>query len=287
MEGAQNKKMMKTLLALIPVESPLYSFHPVSRLLLFVITGFIPLFINMPELNFMFAVLVLLLFIYSKVALSSLKMYLPVIICAGIFTFLTFIFFPGKDPNYQVIGHIFRLPLYDQPIMNACIAYSKILALLLSSIFYFSTNRERDILAALRTLKMPFVASYVLGLSLRSAGMFLEDLHTVREAEQARGLDYAALKFTDKVKLYSMYIIPLLSLALRRSDEISNALYVKGYSMKNSGKRADYILTKYHFSAADVVSCVILVLLLFLIIYFKYRYQWFDANHSLFQTLLK
>ncbi|MFT8310804.1 MAG: energy-coupling factor transporter transmembrane component T [Sporolactobacillus sp.] len=287
MESVQTKKMMKTLLALIPVESPLYSFHPVSRLLLFVITGFIPLFINMPELNFMFAVVVLLLFIYSKVALSSLKMYLPVILCAGIFTFLTFIFFPGKDPDYKVIGHVFGLALYDQPIMNAFIAYSKILALLLSSIFYFSTNRERDILAALRTLKMPFVASYVLGLSLRSAGMFLEDLHTVREAEQARGLDYAAMKFTDKVKLYSMYIIPLISLALRRSDEISNALFVKGYSLKSSGKRADYILTKYRFSASDVATCVVLILLLVLIVYFKYRYQWFGSDHSLFQYVIK
>lgn len=287
MEGIQNKKMMKTLLALIPVESPLYYFHPITRLLLFIITGFIPLFINRPELNLLFAALVMLLFIYSRVSLSSLKIYLPVMICAGIFTFLTFIFFPGNDPNNRVIGHLFSLAIYDQPIMDACIAYSKILALLLSSIFYFSTNRERDILAALRTLRVPFVVSYVLGLSLRSAGMFLEDLHTVREAEQARGLDYSAMRFTEKVKLYSMYIIPLLSLALRRSDEISNALFVKGYAMKSSGKRADYILSKYKFTISDAVSCAALILLLFLIIYFKYGYHLFDADQSIFNYFLK
>ncbi|RYL92746.1 energy-coupling factor transporter transmembrane protein EcfT [Sporolactobacillus sp. THM7-4] len=287
MEGVHNKKMMKTLLALIPVKSPLYYFHPVTRLLLFIITGFIPLFINKPELNILFAALVMLLFIYSRVSLSSLKIYLPVIICAGIFTFLTFIFFPGDDSNNQAIGHLFSITIYDRPIMDACIAYSKILALLLSSIFYFSTNRERDILAALRTLKVPFVVSYVLGLSLRSAGMFLEDLHTVREAEQARGLDYSAMKFTEKVKLYSMYIIPLLSLALRRSDEISNALFVKGYAIKGSGKRADYILSKYNFTVVDIISCIALILLLILIVYFKYSYHLFDSDQSIFRYFLK
>lgn len=282
-----DRKMRKTLLAVIPIESPLFYFHPVSRLVLFIITGFIPLFINQPEVNLGIVVLVLALFIYSKVSLKNLKIYMPVIIGAGVFTFLTFIFFPGDITNYIVIGDIFGKEIYYEPILKACVAYSKILALLLSSIFYFSTNRERDILASLRAVKIPFVVSYVLGLSLRSAGMFLEDLRTVREAEQARGLDYSTMKFVEKVKLYSMYIIPLLTLAFRRSDEITNALFVKGYSIKGSVKRPDYILTKYKFTLKDTISCILLVLILISIIVFKYKFNLFNEDLSVFRYLLQ
>lgn len=284
---AQKNNMKRTLLAVIPVESPLYSFHPVTRLFLFIITGFLPLFIDLPELNIIFVLLIILLFIYSKVNLSSMKIYLPMIICAGIFTFLTYILFPGHDPSYIVIGHLFGKKIYYQAIMRAIIAYTKILALLISSIFYFSTNRERDILASLRTLKVPFMISYIFGLSLRSAGMFIDDLHTVREAEQARGLDYSTMKFGEKIKLYSMYIIPLLTIALRRSDEISNALFVKGYSLKNNTKRADYILTKYRYSASDVMATVFLVLLFTVILILKYKYNLINANYSMFRFILK
>lgn len=281
-----NRKMRKTLLAVIPIESPLFEFHPVSRLVLFIITGIIPLFINQPEVNLSIVALVLVLFVYSKVSLKSLKVYMPVIIGAGIFTFLTFILFPGETENYTKIGSLIQLEIYYEPIMKACIAYSKILALLLSSIFYFSTNRERDILASLRAIKVPFVISYVLGLSLRSAGMFLDDLKTVREAEQARGLDYSTMKFVEKVKLYSMYIIPLLTLAFRRSDEISNALYVKGYSLRGGGKRPDYILTKYKFALKDTVACGTLVLLLIIIILLKYKFNLFSEELSIIRYIL-
>ncbi|MBV4427520.1 energy-coupling factor transporter transmembrane component T family protein [Clostridium tyrobutyricum] len=287
MEMAQKNNMKRTLLAVVPVKSPLYKFHPVTRLLLFIITGFLPLFIDLPELNLIFILLTVLLFIYSKVDLSAMKIYIPMMICAGVFTFLTYIFFPGKDPNYIVIGSLFGKTIYYQPIMRAFVSYSKIIALLLSSIFYFSTNRERDILASLRTLKVPFILSYILGLSLRSAGMFLEDLHTVREAEQARGLDYSTMTFSSKIKLYSMYIIPLLTLALRRSDEISNALFVKGYSIKTSTKRADYILTKYSYSASDIAASIFLIVLLAVIIIFKYKYNLFDSERSLLRFILK
>lgn len=285
MENKQ--KMKKTLLAVIPVESPLYIFHPITRLILFVITGFIPLFIDMPEVNLIFIVFTVLLFIYSRVDLKSMKIYVPMMVMVGVFTFLTYIFFPGKDPSYIRIGSFLGTSIYYQPMLRAIVAYIKIIALILSSIFYFSTNRERDILAAMRTLKIPFVISYVFGLSLRSAGMFLEDLHVVREAEQARGLDYSTMKLGNKIRLYCMYIIPLLTIALRRSDEISNALYVKGYSLRSGVRRPDYILTKYSYCKKDAAAAVVLVTMLIAIIILNLKFHMFSSEYSVFRYILK
>ena len=66
-------------------------------------------------------------------------------------------------------------------------SYWRLMAMLFGTIQYFSTNRERETLVAIRTLKAPFVVTYFFSLALRSAGMFLEDMHIIREAERARG----------------------------------------------------------------------------------------------------
>lgn len=284
---ADKPKMKKTIIALIPEESPIYSFHPLTRLTLFIVTGFMPIFIDLPEINALFILLIFGLFKYSKVDLSSLKVYAPMMVTVGIFIFLTYIFFPGKDPDYIPIGSILGKEIYYQPLRWALVSYIRILALILASIFYFSTNRERDILAGFRSAGMPFIVSYFLGLALRSAGMFLEDLRTIREAEQARGLDYSVIKLRDKAKLYSMYMIPLFTLALRRGDEISNALFARGYAfnIKGGKKRADYVLTKYSFTIKDKPIIAFLILAFVVLAYVSLRYNTFDVENSIINVL--
>lgn len=262
MSGVVNSGMQRTIIGFIPARSPLYHLHPSTRLLMFVIMGFVPLFIDLPEVNLLFILGLFVLFRIARVDLKSIRVYVPMMLTVGLFMFLTYVFFPGKNPENIPIASLFGKEIYYQPIRWAVVSYIRILALLFASIFYFSTNRERDILAGLRILGLPFAASYFVGLTLRVAGMFLEDFRIVRQAEQARGLDTATLSLGEKVKLYSMYMIPLFSIALRRSDEITNALFVKGYTFSGKvpgRKRADYLLTKYRRTTLDTIAWVVMV----------------------------
>jgi energy-coupling factor transporter transmembrane protein EcfT len=67
-----------------------------------------------------------------------------------------------------------------------------------------------------------------------------------------------------------MYLIPLFTLAIRRTDEISNALHTRGYTplgkIEGGGKRSDYILTKYPFRTIDQVLIYGMIGLFILII---------------------
>lgn len=277
------RKMKKTIIGLVPEESPVYRLHPLTRLVAFIITGFIPIFIDMPEVNLLFIAVVFALFAYARVDLKSLRVYIPMLITVGTFIFLTYIFFPGKNPENIAVGSIFGKEIYYQPLRWAFVSYIRILALLYASIFYFSTNRERDILAALRAIGIPFAVSYFAGLTLRAAGMFLEDYRTIREAEQARGLDVNSLRFVEKVKLYSMYMIPLFTIALRRGDEIANALFARGYTFSGKVKghrRADYLGTKYRWSAFDIPMISLMVLSLTAIVVLDMRYDFFSVERS-------
>lgn len=272
--------MRKTIIAYIPEESPLYALHPATRLILFIITGFLPVFIDMPEVNLLFLGIIFALMGYARVSVAHLRIYLPMMVTVGLFIFLTYLFFPGYEPGYIQVGSVFGRPVYYQPLYWAFVSYVRIIALLFASIFYFSTNRERDILAGFRSLGLPFIASYFVGLTLRVAGMFIEDFRIIREAERARGLDLSALSLGQKVKLYTMYVVPLFSIALRRGDEIANALFTKGFSLTVGKGRADYILSKYRRTVLDTVLIAVLLLAFVITGGLRFTLNPFGIQHS-------
>jgi len=281
--GVRAPKMRKTLLGYVPISSPFYAYHPVTRLVMYVFFGVVPVFIDVPEVNFVLLLIMIGLLRWGRVDIGRLRMYMPIIITVAIFMFTVVFLAPGKDPSYTPI-HIGPTIIYYQPVFFTFASYWRLMAMLFGTILYFSTNRERDTLVALRTVRLPFIASYVIGLSIRSAGMFMEDFRTIREAEQARGLDTSAMKLADQVKLYMMYLIPLFSIALRRADEISNALFARGYTLtgevEGGGKRSDYILTQYKITPKDWVWIVIFATLFVGSIVAQYGFGVFRLIHS-------
>ncbi|RMH02202.1 MAG: energy-coupling factor transporter transmembrane protein EcfT [Chloroflexi bacterium] len=280
----------KTLLGYVPDESPFYSFHPVTRLILFLTLGVVPLFIYVPEVNIILILFNLLLLKWGRVDLSRLKIYMPIIFTVAIFMGTVVVLAPGKDPTYTPIDLGF-ITIYYQPVFFAFAAYWRLMAMLFGTILYFSINRERAILVGLRTLRLPFIASYVIGLSIRAAGMFMEDFRIIREAEQARGLDTSAMRLRDQVKLYMMYLIPLFSLSLRRADEISNALFARGYTLSGKvatgGKRQDYIRARYPFRQRDSIAIAVMVILFVAIGVAQLGFGVFSLDHSPLNQFLR
>jgi energy-coupling factor transporter transmembrane protein EcfT len=276
-------KRRKTLLGMVPLESPLYQFHPLTRLIGLVVLAVLPLFVLMPEANLVFLAALFVLFAYARVDISRLRIYLPLMLTVAFFMFTITVLAPDRRPDdirLQVLG----VTVYYQPLMRTLASYIRIMAMLFATIFYFSTNHERDMLVALRAARVPFAVSYVLGLSLRSAAMFLEDLTTVRQAEQARGLDDSVLSIKDKLKMYGLYLIPLFTMSLRRADEISNALFARGYTISgrtiSGGPRPDYVLSQYRFRARDALASGALVVLFVGVAALGWRYGAFQLADS-------
>ncbi|WP_342756597.1 energy-coupling factor transporter transmembrane component T [Kineothrix sedimenti] len=251
----KHENMRKTVLGYVPIQSPIYLLHPVTRIILYLVMSFVPLLIQMPEVNLILLIGTLCLFKFSRIDMRQLKIYVPMMILVACFITFSYIVFPTKmSGEIPIVFFGFKLYLFS--IMWAVMVYVRIITLLLASIFFFSTNRERDILVGLRCLRVPFAVSYFLGLTLRSAGMFLEDYGIVKEAERARGLDMENEKFLTKVSHFPMYMIPLFTLAIRRSEDISTGLYAKGTEIKGTYKgmkRPDYLRTKFKKSALDSV----------------------------------
>ncbi len=280
---SRNAKMQKTILGFVPTQSPIYKLHPVVRLIIFLTTGFMPLFIERPEVNLIFLLLLLGLFVYAKVDLKQLKIYLPMVVTVGIFIAFTYTLFPNKQGREFTLAEIGSLKLYYGSMIWALCIYVRIITLVFSSIFYFSTNREKDILVAFRNMKIPFAVTYFIGLSLRSAGVFMEDYRIIREAEQARGLDMTELSLAGKVKHYCMYMIPLFTLAIRRSEDISVALYSKGTVLQGTyrgKKRPDYLSHNMRTQGWDYLIAGLVILLFAGVVYLQLSSNLFALSHS-------
>lgn len=260
-------KMRRTLLGTVPVQSPLYRLHPLTRFFTLLFFGMLPIFIDIPAINIGLIIFIFLYLKWAKVDISGLRIYMPLTITVAIFMFSVSIAFPGPKPEYHTFQAL-GITFYLEPLFFTFASYWRLMAMLFGTIQYFSTNRERETLVAIRSLKAPFVVTYFFSLSLRAAGMFMEDMRTIREAERARGLDESSMSLRDRAKLYAMYMIPLFTLAIRRTDEISSALYARGYTpsgkLEDGGKRSDYILTQYPIRPLDrfLIGAMIVIFVL-------------------------
>ena len=284
------RKMRRTLLGVVPVFSPLYSLHPVTRLFTLLFLGVISLFILIPEINFLLIVFILLYLRWAKVDISGLRIYLPLTVTVAIFMFSVSIAFPSIKPEYHPFIFL-GITFYYESLFFTFASYVRLMAMLFGTIQYFSTNRERDTLVGIRSLRAPFVVTYFFSLALRSSGMFLEDMRTIREAERARGLDETSMSLRDRAKLYAMYMIPLFTLAIRRTDEISNALFARGYTpsgkIEGGGVRSDYILTRYKINLIDKILIGLMVIIFIIIGIMQIAFGTFAMQNSpLFQYWL-
>jgi energy-coupling factor transporter transmembrane protein EcfT len=162
--------------------------------------------------------------------------------------------------------------------------------MIFTMVLFLSTSREQDVIVALRSIRVPFVVTYVFAMALRSAGMVLEDFQIVRQAEQARGFDTSGKSLAYKIRKYIMYMIPLFALSLRRAEEFTNALIARGYAFTGESsriKRADYILTHYTFKGLDRVLTILISLSFIVVLVLRYGFGYLDLNSSWFITWFK
>jgi energy-coupling factor transporter transmembrane protein EcfT len=282
--------MNKTLLGYVPNESPIYAVHPFVKLFFLLVVSLFPLFITDPLWNILLMAFVMLLMWYSRVNMRTLRIYIPVAISMGSIILLSYTVLGGIHPEYNLLINIFGVHIYWERIRDAIVVYCRILPMIITMVFFLTTSRERDLIVAMRSIRMPFVVTYVFAMALRAAGMVLEDFQIVRQAEQARGFDSVGKSLPYKIRKYVMYMIPLFALSLRRSEEFTNALIARGYAFTGEAariKRADFILTHYTYKISDYILIALIGLSFVTLLVMRYGFGFFNLEQSLLVNWLK
>ncbi len=275
--------MNKTLLGYVPDQSPIYAIHPFVKLFFLLVVSLFPMFIIAPEWNIALVLFILGLMWYSRVNMSTLRIYVPVLVSMGSIILISYTVLGGNHPEYQLLANLAGIKIYWERVRDAIVVYSRVLPMIFTMVFFLSTSRERDVIVAMRSIRAPFVVTYVFAMALRAAGMVMEDFQIVRQAEQARGFDPKGKSIPYKVRQYVMYMIPLFALSLRRSEEFTNALVARGYAFTGEAarvKRPDYILTHYTFTPLDTALTVFIGLAFVAILFLRYGAGYFELDDS-------
>ena len=282
--------MNKTLLGYVPTQSPIYAIHPFVKLFFLLIVSLFPMFVSAPEWNMGLMLVIILLMWISRVDMRTLKIYVPVAISMGSIILISYVLLGGTHPEYQLIAQFAGIKVYWERIRDAIVVYFRILPMIFTMVFFLSTSRERDVIVAMRTIRLPFVVTYVFAMALRSAGMVLEDFQIVRQAEQARGFDTTGKSLAYKIRKYVNYMIPLFALSLRRSEEFTNALVARGYAFTGEAsrvKRADYVLTHYSFKYYDAIFTALISISFIGLLVMRYGFNYFGVDQSALMNWLK
>jgi energy-coupling factor transporter transmembrane protein EcfT len=248
------------------------------------------MFVTAPEWNMLLMLVIILLMWISRVDMRTLKIYVPVAISMGSIIIISYVLMGGTHPEYELITQFAGIKVYWERVRDAIVVYFRILPMIFTMVFFLSTSRERDVIVAMRTIRLPFVVTYVFAMALRSAGMVLEDFQIVRQAEQARGFDTTGKSLAYKIRKYVNYMIPLFALSLRRSEEFTNALVARGYAFTGEIsriKRADYVLTHYSFKYFDVVFTILISISFIVLLIMRFGYNYFGIDESALMNWLK
>ena len=275
--------MNKTLLGYVPNESPIYAVHPFVKLFFMLVVSLFPMFVSAPDWNIGLMVIIIIFMWISRVNMSTLKIYIPVAVSMGTIIFLSYTVMGGTHPEFELLTRVWGINFYWERIRDALVVYFRVLPMIFTMVFFLSTSRERDIIVAMRSIRAPFVVTYIFAMALRAAGMVLEDFQIVRQAEKARGFDPAGKSIPYKIRQYVMYMVPLFALSLRRSEEFTNALVARGYAFTGEAskvKRADFILTHYSYKYFDYLFIAIISLSFFALLVLKYGFVFFSIENS-------
>jgi len=281
--------MNKTLLGYVPNESPIYAVHPFVKLYFMLIVSLFPMFVSAPEWNIALMLVIILFMWISKVNMETLKIYIPVAVSMGTIIFISYTVLGGTHPEFELLARFAGINFYWERIRDALVVYFRILPMIFTMVFFLNTSRERDVIVAMRSIKMPFVVTYVFAMALRAAGMVLEDFQIVRQAEKARGYDPAGKSLPYKIRQYVMYMVPLFALSLRRSEDFTNALVARGYAFTGDAarvKRADYILTHYSYKYFDYIFIALISLSFIALLVLRYGFGYFVMADSWLLRLL-
>jgi len=201
--------------------------------------------------------------ILAGVPLRFLKSYMLLVSSLSVFIVLSFVLFtqvPGKPLFSATLLSLraekgvweWRLVVTDAALAKAAFFIARILAMILIATIFVATVSDRDVVWGLRRLGLPAGLAVSASLFFRGLSFFVSDFYTVREAMMARGVDFERTSLARRFLLYANALIPLLSLMVTRSLEISLALESRGIAPSTR------FTTRYHRSGLTRLDLAIL-----------------------------
>lgn len=192
---------------------------------------------------------------------------------------LTFLFAPqyGVEiygTSHPIIDFGGRYVLTQEQLFYQITKFSKYLSVIPLGMIFILTTNPSEFASSLNGIGISYKVGTALSLTLRYFPDVSADYQSIKQAQQARGLDMSKkTKTMTRLKNTSAILAPLLFTTMDRIELISNAMDLRGYGKDKH--RTWY--SRRPFTRADYASMVVCGLVLVFSLYVR-----FAVNHSFY-----
>jgi len=227
----------------------------------------------------------------GNLVIDPIDMYISVSSIAAIILFLVFYNVTKKHIKFRILYFFFavfiifllqavlpyipltsyRLEVYDQGLLRAGFIFLRITnVIILTSLLTFTTMTTdlnygiEALLKPLKIVKVPVdMIAMMLSLTLRYIPTLLIETEKIMKAQASRGVDFKESTFKEKISQVISLLIPVFVISFKRSEDLGNAMEVRGYVIGAKRTRID----EYIISLKDILSIIVSIIILGIIIY--------------------
>lgn len=250
--------------------------HIVTKLLVpFSIS--IALIYTKSEIPALFLLIVsLLMNVIAGIPLKTVKKYIIVLISVTVFIALSFSLFtyvPGNITFFETTilrikaerGYVeWKLLISDKSLEYIALFSLRIITMMLVAVLLLGSVSDREIIWGLRSVKAPYALCMFVALFFRGISFFINDFLTIRDAMQVRGVEIERASLREKFTAYIYALIPLITLMVRRSYDMSLALEARGLKLSSKFSGKYYVMKITKSDILIIASFIVLPLLLYL-----------------------
>ena len=143
----------------------------------------------------------------------------------------------------------------------------RLLALITAPLIFIATTTPSELVASLESIKLPKTLVFLLALTLRHISGIADEYKAIKEAQISRGLELDKGFLIKRIRNYIPVIIPLLIRSVEIADKVTLAMELKLY-----GRRVRTKYFKYNYTKLDYIAFSILILMLVLLLFFKFYF---------------
>lgn len=181
-----------------------------------------------------------------------------------LFLFIVYIFFPNTSYKF-VAFYIGDYPIYWDAIYQTCYIIIRLFLMISIMMVLTSTTTPMELtfsfewyMTPLKVIKFPVHAgAMALSIALRFIPTLLEETDRIMKAQASRGIDFNHGSIGKRFKAIISLIIPFFLTAFQRSDELAEAMEVRGYNP--NAKRTRY--RKYNLHWVDLFASLIILII--------------------------
>ncbi|MFA6801278.1 MAG: energy-coupling factor transporter transmembrane component T [Acholeplasmataceae bacterium] len=182
------------------------------------------------------------------------------------------IFYVQAVLPYIEITH-YQLEIFDEGLYKSLFIFIRITTIIITTSLLTFTTMTTDLnygveslLKPLKIIKVPVdIFAMLLSLTLRYIPTLLIETEKIMKAQASRGVDFNESTLKEKIVQIISLLIPVFVISFNRSEDLANAMEVKGYIIGAKRTKID----QYKMGFNDYLTAVFSIIIISAVIYLK------------------